>query len=104
MCVVRIVLLTSRISELILVFVDKNMTAKLSDFTLAKLIPANMTHVSKNTAFTTFECRGYLTPEYALRGQLTRRADIYSFAIFGSFFSPIMTSRDIQPCLHSIPA
>ncbi|KAG6418884.1 hypothetical protein SASPL_121090 [Salvia splendens] len=26
-------------------------------------------------------CRGYLAPEYAIRGQLTRRADIYSFGV-----------------------
>ncbi|KAK9706497.1 hypothetical protein RND81_07G129700 [Saponaria officinalis] len=100
MCVVRIVLLNSRVCELILLFVDKHLTAKLSDFGLAKLIPANMTRVSTKVAGTL----GYLAPEYLLRGQLTRRADIYSFAILGRFVSPIMTSRDIQLCLHSIPA
>lgn len=26
-------------------------------------------------------CRGYLAPEYAVRGQLTRKADIYSFGV-----------------------
>lgn len=26
-------------------------------------------------------CRGYLAPEYAIRGQLTRKADIYSFGV-----------------------
>ena len=25
--------------------------------------------------------RGYLAPEYAIRGQLTRKADIYSFGV-----------------------
>lgn len=28
-----------------------------------------------------FGFRGYLAPEYAIRGQLTRKADIYSFGI-----------------------
>lgn len=26
-------------------------------------------------------CRGYLAPEYALLGQLTKKADIYSFGV-----------------------
>ena len=26
-------------------------------------------------------CRGYLAPEYALGGQLTMRADVYSFGV-----------------------
>lgn len=57
------------------ILLDKDLTAKISDFGLAKLIPANMTHVSTKVAGTL----GYLAPEYALRGQLTRRADVYSF-------------------------
>ena len=26
-------------------------------------------------------CSGYLAPEYAVQGQLTRRADVYSFGV-----------------------
>ncbi|KAK8648195.1 hypothetical protein V6N13_128956 [Hibiscus sabdariffa] len=47
------------------------------NFGLAKLIPANMTHVSTRVAGTI----GYLAPEYAIRGQLTRKADIYGFGV-----------------------
>jgi len=26
-------------------------------------------------------CRGYLAPEYAIRGQLTEKVDVYSFGV-----------------------
>ncbi|XP_071697865.1 cold-responsive protein kinase 1-like [Rutidosis leptorrhynchoides] len=59
------------------ILLDKDLTPKISDFGLAKLIPANMTHVSTRVAGTI----GYLAPEYAIGGQLTRRADVYSFGV-----------------------
>ncbi|PIA30497.1 hypothetical protein AQUCO_05500050v1 [Aquilegia coerulea] len=59
------------------ILLDKDLNPKISDFGLAKLIPANMTHVSTRVAGTI----GYLAPEYAIRGQLTRKADIYSFGV-----------------------
>ncbi|CAD5187790.1 unnamed protein product [Musa acuminata subsp. malaccensis] len=59
------------------VLLDKDLTPKISDFGLARLLPSNMTHISTRVAGTV----GYLAPEYALRGQLTRRADIYSFGV-----------------------
>ncbi|XP_076934211.1 cold-responsive protein kinase 1-like [Bidens hawaiensis] len=59
------------------ILLDKDLTPKISDFGLAKLIPANMTHVSTRVAGTI----GYLAPEYAIRGQLTSRADVYSFGV-----------------------
>jgi serine/threonine protein kinase len=33
------------------------------------------------TQYAVFYFRGYLAPEYAIRGQLTRKADIYSFGV-----------------------
>ncbi|XP_075505627.1 cold-responsive protein kinase 1-like [Primulina tabacum] len=59
------------------ILLDKDLTPKISDFGLAKLIPASMTHVSTRVAGTL----GYLAPEYAVRGQLTRKADLYSFGV-----------------------
>ncbi|XP_041991285.1 cold-responsive protein kinase 1-like [Salvia splendens] len=59
------------------ILLDKYLSPKISDFGLAKLMPPNMTHVSTRVAGTI----GYLAPEYAIRGQLTRRADIYSFGV-----------------------
>ncbi|XP_061339255.1 cold-responsive protein kinase 1-like [Gastrolobium bilobum] len=59
------------------ILLDKDLTPKISDFGLAKLIPSNMTHVSTRVAGTI----GYLAPEYAIGGKLTRKADIYSFGV-----------------------
>lgn len=59
------------------ILIDKDLTPKISDFGLAKLLPPNTTHVSTRVAGTI----GYLAPEYAIRGQLTRKADIYSFGV-----------------------
>lgn len=59
------------------ILLDEDLTPKISDFGLAKLIPPNMTHVSTRVAGTI----GYLAPEYAIQGKLTRKADIYSFGV-----------------------
>ncbi|CAN6885848.1 unnamed protein product [Brassica oleracea] len=59
------------------ILLDRDLSPKISDFGLARLMPPNMTHVSTRVAGTI----GYLAPEYAVRGQLTRKADIYSFGV-----------------------
>ncbi|KAA0062954.1 putative serine/threonine-protein kinase [Cucumis melo var. makuwa] len=59
------------------ILLDHDLSPKISDFGLAKLIPASMTHVSTRVAGTI----GYLAPEYAIRGQVTRKSDIYSFGV-----------------------
>ncbi|XP_076891890.1 putative leucine-rich repeat receptor-like serine/threonine-protein kinase At3g14840 [Bidens hawaiensis] len=59
------------------VLLDKNLDAKISDFGLAKLDEEDNTHISTRVAGT----YGYMAPEYALRGYLTDKADVYSFGI-----------------------
>ncbi|XP_022142819.1 cold-responsive protein kinase 1-like isoform X2 [Momordica charantia] len=59
------------------ILLDKDLTPKISDFGLARLLPAHLTHISTRIAGTT----GYIAPEYAIRGQATRRTDIYSFGV-----------------------
>ncbi|XP_071689067.1 probable LRR receptor-like serine/threonine-protein kinase At1g53440 [Rutidosis leptorrhynchoides] len=57
------------------VLLDKELNAKISDFGLAKLDEEENTHISTRVAGTI----GYMAPEYAMRGYLTDKADVYSF-------------------------
>ncbi|XP_047335179.1 putative serine/threonine-protein kinase [Impatiens glandulifera] len=59
------------------ILLDENCLPRIGDFGLAKLFPDNVTHVSTRVAGTV----GYLAPEYALLGQLTKKADVYSFGV-----------------------
>lgn len=59
------------------VLLDMNLNPKISDFGLAKLDEEENTHISTRIAGTL----GYMAPEYALRGYLTDKADVYSFGI-----------------------
>ncbi|KAM6551617.1 hypothetical protein CsatB_001425 [Cannabis sativa] len=59
------------------ILLDAALCPKISDFGLAKLYDDNKTHVSTRVAGTI----GYLAPEYALRGHLTEKADVFAFGV-----------------------
>ncbi|XP_074572579.1 putative LRR receptor-like serine/threonine-protein kinase At1g56140 [Curcuma longa] len=59
------------------ILLDADLNPKISDFGLAKLYDDKMSHISTNVAGTF----GYLAPEYALRGHLTEKADVFAFGV-----------------------
>ncbi|EEE61690.1 hypothetical protein OsJ_16163 [Oryza sativa Japonica Group] len=59
------------------VLLDANLNPKISDFGLAKLYDDKMTHVSTKVAGTF----GYLAPEYAMRGHMTEKVDVFAFGV-----------------------
>ncbi|KAJ3692105.1 hypothetical protein LUZ60_012455 [Juncus effusus] len=59
------------------ILLDKNLNPKISDFGLAKLTDENGGQISTRIAGTV----GYMAPEYATRGSLTYKADIYAFGV-----------------------
>ncbi|KAL5797006.1 hypothetical protein ACOSQ2_001826 [Xanthoceras sorbifolium] len=59
------------------ILLEEDFTAKIADFGLVRFFAADKTHLSTGVAGTL----GYMAPEYLIRGQLTEKADVYSFGI-----------------------
>ncbi|GLT51142.1 hypothetical protein SLA2020_245720 [Shorea laevis] len=59
------------------ILLDAELHPKISDFGLAKLYDDKKTHISTRVAGTI----GYLAPEYAMRGHLTEKADVFGFGV-----------------------
>ncbi|CAM0883948.1 unnamed protein product [Alopecurus aequalis] len=59
------------------ILLDGDMRARLADFGLARRSREGQSHLTTRVAGT----HGYLSPEYALYGQLTEKSDVYSFGV-----------------------
>ncbi|KAG5628758.1 hypothetical protein H5410_000475 [Solanum commersonii] len=59
------------------ILLDSRFRAKIADFGLARSFQEDKSHISTAIAGTL----GYMAPEYLAHGQLTEKADVYSFGI-----------------------
>lgn len=59
------------------ILLDRDFVPKVADFGLSKLFRDNTSHISTHVAGTL----GYLAPEYALSGHLTRKSDVYGYGV-----------------------
>ncbi|KAI3932673.1 hypothetical protein MKW98_012644 [Papaver atlanticum] len=59
------------------ILLDERFQPKIGDFGLARFFPEDEAYLSTNFAGTL----GYTAPEYAIRGELSEKADIYSFGV-----------------------
>lgn len=59
------------------ILLDSRLRAKIADFGLARSFQDDKSHISTAIAGTL----GYMAPEYLANGQLTEKADVYSFGV-----------------------
>ncbi|XP_054796438.1 cold-responsive protein kinase 1-like isoform X2 [Prosopis cineraria] len=80
------------------ILLDDDLQPRIADFGLTRLLPDEKSHLSTKFAGTL----GYTAPEYAIHGQLSEKADIYSYGVVvlemisGEQSNEIMTHGDFE--------
>ncbi|KZV19542.1 cysteine-rich receptor-like protein kinase 10, partial [Dorcoceras hygrometricum] len=59
------------------ILLDEKWEPKIADFGLARLYPEDQTHINTRVAGT----NGYMAPEYLMNGNLSVKADVFSFGV-----------------------
>ncbi|CAA3027228.1 receptor kinase At4g00960 [Olea europaea subsp. europaea] len=59
------------------ILLDDKWVPKISDFGMARLFPEDQSHVNTRVAGT----NGYIAPEYLMHGELSVKADVFSFGV-----------------------